>query len=73
MPDGKHFLKEENEFMAKHLYRFFTPDAVKRSMRCDWSDKDGGVTSREAEAAIDALKTNDHFKFESKKEVTVEL
>ena len=58
--------------MAKHLYHFFTPDAVKRSMRCDWSSKDGGVTSREAEAALDALTTNSHFKFDTKKKVAVE-
>jgi hypothetical protein len=71
-PDGKQFSKEENEFMSKHLYRFFTPDAVKRSMRCDWSEKDGGVTSRESEAAIEALGDNDRFKFEDSKKVEVE-
>ena len=58
--------------MSKHLYRFFTPEAVKRSMRCDWSDKDGGVTSREAESALNALSDFDHFKFEAVTKVEVE-
>jgi hypothetical protein len=71
-PDSEHFTKEENEFMAKHLYRFFTPDAVKRSMRCDWSAKDGGVTSREAESALNALNDYDHFKFAAAAKVVVE-
>jgi hypothetical protein len=71
-PGEKQFSKDENVFMAKHLYRFFTPDAVKRSMRCDWSAKDGGVTSREAESALDALKDNDHFKFATVEKVIVD-
>jgi hypothetical protein len=71
-PNAQQFTKEENVFMAKHLYRFFTPDAVKRSMRCDWSEKDGGVTSREAESALDALKDNDHFKFATIEKVIVD-
>ena len=68
-PEGTKFSAEENEFMSKHLYRFFTPDAVKRSMRCDWSEKDGGVTSRESDAAMDALNTNSRFKFATDKVV----
>jgi hypothetical protein len=41
-------------------------------MGCDWSAKDGGVTSREAESALEALKDNDHFKFASAEKVIVD-
>jgi len=54
----------ENKYMARHLYRFFLPQAVERSLSCEWSKAEGGVTSREETSAILALKMDVRYKFD---------
>ena len=51
--------------MARHLYRFFLPQAVKRSLNCEWSEEEGGVTSREETSAMLALEIDHRYNFDS--------
>ena len=55
----------ENKYMARHLYRFFLPQAVKRSLSCEWSEEEGGVTSRKETSAILALEIDVRYKFDT--------
>ena len=56
---------DENKYMARHLYRFFLPQAVKRSLSCEWSEEEGGVTSREETSAMQALEIDVRYKFDT--------
>lgn len=71
-PDVATFSAEEHTYMSRHLYRFFTESAVKRSMRCEWSDEDGGVTSRGEKQVMSLLKTDEDFNFQTIAEVKVD-
>lgn len=62
---GENFSKGENLFMARQLYRFLKPEAVQRSMACDWSSSEGGVVSRAETEAMLNLDTNERFNFKN--------
>ena len=51
--------------MSRHLYRFFTEPSVQRSMRCKWSDEDGGVTSRGEKQVLSLLNADDDLNFQA--------
>ena len=68
----ENFSAAEHKYMSRHLYRFFTESAVKRSMRCEWSDEDGGVTSRGEKQVMSLLTTDEDYNLQTTKEVQVD-
>jgi hypothetical protein len=49
--------------MSRHLYRYFNEAAVKRSLRCEWLDDEGGVTSRGEQEALALIGKDDAYNF----------
>jgi len=62
-PQELAFSTEEHTFMSRHLYRFFNEAAVKRSMRCEWSEDEGGVTSRGEQEVLALLEEDEDYNF----------
>jgi hypothetical protein len=71
-PEVAVFSADEHKYMSRHLYRFFTEAAVKRSMRCEWSEEEGGVTSQDEKQVMSLLNVDKDFNFQAIAEVKVE-
>ena len=73
-PKEEAFSTEEHKFMSRHLYRFFNETAVKRSMGCEWSEEEGGVTSRGEFEVRAFLEQDDDYNFAAPEvEETIEI
>jgi hypothetical protein len=62
----KHFepySTEENDYMARQVYRFFKTSAVKRSLGCEWCEETQGVISSSITNALDSLTADGRFDF----------
>ena len=59
------FSTEEHKYMSRHLYRFFSETAVKRSMRCEYSNEEGGVTSRGEKQVMSLLHADKDYHFQA--------